>query len=86
MTDEKKIKVAFGSIVLAYAFEALLLLIQLPKQLGNILWGLQLIFLLVALGITVKMLGNFGAPKKLKTQSRFILIFATLLSVYAFII
>ena len=86
MTDEKRIKIAFSSLVLASAFEALFLLAQLSEQFYNILWGLQLILVLVALGISSKMLANFSAPKKLRPQSRFILIFAALLSVYAFII
>jgi thiol:disulfide interchange protein len=86
MTDEKKIKIAFGTLVLASAFEAIFLLTQLSEQFYNILWGLQLFLVLVTLGISAKMLGNFSAAKRQRTQSRFILIFAALLSVYAFII
>lgn len=86
MTDEKKVKIAFGTLILAYAFEAVILLVQLSERFYNILWGIQLILVLVALGISVKMLGNFGAANKLRTQSRLILIFAALLSVYVFII
>lgn len=86
MTDQKKITIAFSSLVLASAFEGIFLLSQLSEHFYNILWGLQLILVLMALGISAKMLGNFSASKKLRTQSRFILIFAALLSVYAFII
>jgi hypothetical protein len=86
MTDEKKIRIAFSSLILASAFEVLIELTQLPEQLSNILWGLQLILVLVALGVSAKMLGNFSASKKLRTQSRFILIFTAMLSTYLFII
>ena len=86
MTDKKKISIAVSSLILASAFEALILLTQLSVQLSNILWGLQLILVLVALGISAKMLGNFGTSKKLKNQSRLILILASALALYAFIL
>ena len=86
MTDEKKIKVAFISLIIAFIIEAINLLTQLTERVNNVLWGVQLILVLFGLGISAKMLGNFTANKNLKIKSRIILFFASLLAIYAFIL
>ena len=86
MKDERKIKTAALSLILAGSFEAINSFVQVSERVHNILWGFQLILLLVALSISAKMIGNFGAEKKIKNLAKLILILAAFLGIYVFII
>ncbi len=86
MTETKRVRIAASSLVIAAVFEGVKLLLSISDQFHNILWGLQLILILVSLGISAKIAGAISMPQKLRNQSKIILILAGLLGTYAFII
>ena len=85
MNEQKRIRIAAISFVLAFAYELIQAFVSIGERLHGLLWGLQFIFLLLAIGISVKLISEPGIAKTIKTKARIILLVATIQAVYTFI-
>ena len=80
-------------IALAWIYLGILFTLQLIKMIwtpegwfNGFAGGMELVLILATIGFTAKLAGSMGVAKKVRIQSQIILILATLLAVYIYLI
>jgi len=86
MTNKKRLLTSWITLGISILAESIRLLINPETSLFGFLNGFSLVFLLVAIGYSVKIIGHVGVSKKHRISTIVILILASLLGIYAFII